>query len=83
MLAGIILLWSIWQNKAWTANLLVGIAASYSIWYWVEQFAWENLHPNWTFAVIVNLAGIVFILFNARLLSRERNEQKNENRAID
>jgi hypothetical protein len=83
MLAGIILVWVVWQNKAWAAHLLVGIASGYSLWYWVERLAWKSPHPNWMFAVIVNLAGIIFILFNAKLLSREAHEQKIENRTVD
>jgi hypothetical protein len=83
MIVGIILVWSIWQKKDWAVNLLVGVAAGYSVWYWVERLTWQNPHPNWAFAVIVNLAGIVFILFNARLLSREAHERKIENRTVD
>jgi len=83
MVFGIILVWGIWQKKPWTANLLVGAAAGYSVWYWIERLVWQNPHPNWLFAVIVNLAGIVFILSNARLLSREAHERKVENRTVD
>ncbi|CAG1004994.1 hypothetical protein ANAEL_03287 [Anaerolineales bacterium] len=83
MVVGIVLVWSIWQKKPWTVNLLVGVAAGYSAWYWIERLVWQNPHPNWLFAVIVNLAGIVFILFNARLLSREAHERKIENRTVD
>ncbi len=83
MVVGITLVWSIWRKKDWSAYLLVGVAAGYSVWYWVERLAWKNPHPNWLFAVIVNLAGIVFILFNARLLSREAHERKIENRTVD
>jgi len=83
MVFGIILVWGVWQKRPWTANLLVGTAAGYSVWYWIERLVWQNPHPNWLFAVIVNLAGIVFILFNARLLSREAHERKIENRTVD
>jgi hypothetical protein len=78
MVVGIILLWSIWQKKVWAAKLLIGTASGYSVWYWVERLTWQNPHPNWLFAVIVNLAGMIFILFNARLLSREAHERKIE-----
>jgi hypothetical protein len=81
--AGIILVWSISRKKSWAARLLVWIAAGYSLWYWFERLFWKNPHPNWLFAVIVNLALLIFILFNARSLAREKNEQNNENRKID
>jgi hypothetical protein len=76
---GIILLWSIWQKKTWAAKLLLWAAAGYSVWYWSERLIWQNPHPNWLFAVIVNLALLVFILFTAKLLTREAHERKNEN----
>jgi hypothetical protein len=83
MVTGMILIWSIWQEKAWTSKLLLGAATGYTIWYWSERLIWLNSHPNWLFAVIVNLAGFVFILFNVKLLSREAHERKNENPTIN
>lgn len=78
LVAGIILLWSVWQRKVWAAKLLVGVAAGYTVWYWSERLIWQSPHPNWLFAVIVNLALLVFILFTAKLLTREAHERNNE-----
>ena len=83
MVAGIILLWSIWQKKAWAANLLLGATAGYTVWYWSERLIWQNPHPNWPFAVIVNLILIVFILFTRKTLTKEAHERKIENPKID
>jgi hypothetical protein len=83
LISGIVLTWSIWQKKAWAAKMLLGVAAGYTIWYWSEQFIWQTPHPNWLFAVIVNLALLAFILSTARLLTREAHERKNENPKID
>ncbi len=83
MIIGIILIWSIWQKKAWSAKLLLGAAAGYTVWYWSERFIWQNPHPNWLFAVIVNLALLIFILFTAKLLTREAHERNNENPKIE
>jgi hypothetical protein len=82
MVTGIILIWGIWQKKAWAANLLIGASAGYSIWYWSERFIWQTPHPNWLFAVIVNLALLVFIQYTTKLLTREAHERKNENPKI-
>jgi hypothetical protein len=82
MITGIILFWGMWQRKIWAVKLLFGTAAGYSAWYWGERLIWQNPHPNWLFAVIVNLAGIVFVLFNLKSLSREAHERENENPAI-
>jgi hypothetical protein len=79
MFAGIFTLWSIWQKKAWMAKLILGAAAGYIVWYWSERLIWQRPHPNWPFAVIVNLVLLGFILFTTKSLSREAYEQKNEN----
>ena len=83
MVTGIILLWSIWQKKAWAAKLLIGAAAGYTVWYWSERLIWQNPHPNWPFTVIVNLVLIIFILFTTKSLTREAHERKIENPKID
>ena len=79
MVTGIFILWGIWQRKAWAAKLLLGASAGYTVWYWSERLIWQNPHPNWPFAVIVNLVLFGFILFAIKSLSREAYEQKNEN----
>jgi len=83
MITGIILIWSIWQKKAWAAKLLIGVAAGYSVWYWSERLIAKTPHPNWLFAVIVNLALITFILFTTKRLTREAHERENENPKIE
>ena len=82
-LCGIVLLGGIWQKTAWAEKLLLGASAGYSLWYWTERLAWQNPHPNWLFAVIVNLAIIVFILFSKKSLTREAYERNIENPKID
>jgi len=74
-----LLAWSIWQRKAWAGKLLLGASAGYTVWYWGGRFIWQSPHPNWPFAVIVNLVLLGFILFIKKSLSREAYEQKNEN----
>lgn len=83
VITGLILIWSIGQKKAWSAKLLLGASAGYTVWYWTERLVWQNPHPNWLFAVIVNLAALIFILFNIKSLSREAYEQKFENPTIE
>ncbi|MBI5352089.1 MAG: hypothetical protein HZB50_05580 [Chloroflexi bacterium] len=76
---GIILVWGIWQRKIWAAKWLLGASAGYTVWNWTERLIWQSPHPNWGFAVIVNLVVLGFILFTTKSLSREAYEQKNEN----
>jgi NADH:ubiquinone oxidoreductase subunit 6 (subunit J) len=59
--------------------MFAGIFILWSIWYWSERLIWQRPHPNWPFAVIVNLVLLGFILFTIKSLSREAYEQKNEN----
>jgi hypothetical protein len=83
MVVGIILLWSIWQKKAWATTVLLGAATAYTIWYWSDRFIWQNPHPNWPFAIVVNLALIIFILFTIKPLTREAYERTIENPKVD
>ena len=83
MFIGIFILWSMWQRKAWAAKMLLGAAAGYTVWYWSERLIWQTPHPNWLFAVIVNLGLLVFILSTTKLLMREAHERQNENPKID
>lgn len=80
---GFVILWGIWQNKAWTLKLLLGAAAGYTVWYWCERLIWQAARPNWPFAVIVNIALLLFILFTTKSFSREAHERKIENRTIE
>jgi hypothetical protein len=83
MVTGFILIWGIWQNKTWAAKMLLGASAGYTFWYWSERLIWHTPHPNWLFAVIVNLGLLAFILFTTKPLTRETHERKNENPKID
>jgi hypothetical protein len=79
MISGIILAWGVSQKKRWATKALFGVAAGYTVWYWSERFVWQNPHPNWQFAVVVNLALVVFILFATKPRSKEAYEQNIEN----
>jgi hypothetical protein len=83
MVTGIILIWGIWLKKAWAVKLLLGASAGYTVWYWSERLIWQTPHPNWLFAVIVNLGLLAFILFTIKPLTREAHERKNENPKIN
>jgi hypothetical protein len=80
---GLMLIWSIWQVKAWTRKLLLGASAGYTVWYWGERILWQMPRPNWPFAVILNLVVIIFILFVSKLLTKEAYEQKSQHPEIE
>ena len=80
---GVILIWSIWQKKVWSAKMLLGAAAGYSVWYWSERLIWQNPRPNVVFAVTVHFACFILIYFTSKSLSREAYERNTENPEIE
>ncbi len=74
---GSILFWGLLAKKTWSWKMLLGVAAGYSVWYWIERLVWHQPHPNGTFAVVVNLLALAIILFNKNSLSREAYERKS------
>lgn len=82
-IAGLIVWWELWQRKAWSFKLLVGLAATYTVWYWCERLLWQNPRPNVPFAVFVNLVLFVFIYFVWKTISREAYERNTENPKVE
>ena len=79
MVTGVLIIWGIWQNKAWTVKILVGAAAGYSAWYWSERLIFQEPRPNWPFAVLLNVVLLIFIFFATKTLTREAHERKPKN----
>lgn len=80
---GLLLAWGIWQNKAWSANLLLILAAGYTAWYWIERLIWQAPRPNVTFTIMMNLAWLAIIFFATKSLSREAYERNTENQTTE
>lgn len=76
---GAILSIGIWQKKDWSAKMLLGTAAGYTVWYWSERFIWQNPRLNIPFAVFINLVCLIIIYFASKSLSREAYERNTEN----
>lgn len=76
---GAILLWGVWQKKAWAGKALFGSATGYTVWYWGERLFFQNPRPNAWFVVIVNLGVMIIILLATRSLLREAYERTIEN----
>ena len=81
-LAGL-LAWAIWRERPWAKNLLFGVTAGYTIWYWSERLVWQMPRPNWPFAVILNLVLIVFIIFTTKSPTREAYERESEHQQVE
>jgi hypothetical protein len=76
-IAGLLLIWSLWQGKAWARKMLLGVAAGYSVWYWGGRLFWQIPRPNWPFAVILNLVLIIFIIWITKSPLREAHERES------
>lgn len=80
---GLVTIFAILGKKAWSAPLTLFAAICYSIWVWAEKLIWQAPHPNWSFAVILNLFSVGLILFSYKTLSREAYEQSKQNPAAE
>ncbi len=74
---GLLLIWSIWQGKAWVGKFVLGAAAGYSVWYWGGRLFWQIPRPNWPFAVILNLVLIIFVIYLTKSPLREAHERES------
>jgi len=83
MITGVILSWGMTQGKAWAGKMLIGAAAGYSVWYWIERLVWQAPRANWLFAVIFNLVLLIFIFFTTKSLTRERYGRENKNPTVE
>ena len=80
---GLVLAWSIWRKKIWSAKFLLVAAAVYTVWFWAERLIWQNPRPNTAFTIVVNLACLIFVFFTSKSLSREAYERNTKNPAIE
>jgi phosphoglycerol transferase MdoB-like AlkP superfamily enzyme len=80
--AGLFLVWGLWQGKAWGwVAALVG-TVGYTGWYWFDRLVLQQPHANWPFVLIVNIIFLLIllpILFSSktrRFFKRDANDRK-------
>jgi hypothetical protein len=88
VLAGLVLLWSIWSAKRWA---YLAIPISVILWlaeYWIERLFFETPRPNWVFAIIASafFLAVTWVSASNRttrkfLTKSEEHEQSNEDSA--
>jgi hypothetical protein len=83
IITGVLILYGIWRRKLWTVKVLLFAAAGNSAWYWADRLIWQEPRPNWPFAVIVNLALILFMIFTTKSLAREAYDRKSIHQEIE
>jgi hypothetical protein len=63
--AGLAVTWGLWRRKAWAAKALIGAAAGYTSWYWLDRILFQSPRANWPFVLLVNLFLLAYVLTSA------------------
>ena len=69
LIAGLLLVWGLWQGKAWGWAAMLGGTAGYTAWYWIDRLVLQKPHANWPFALVANFVFLLIIF--AILFSRQ------------
>jgi len=85
MVAGVVLLWSIWAGKSWA---YFAIPISIFAWlaeYWLERIFFQDPRANLTFMIVITIAiaaMVLLITYNRKtkdfLLKSEEHEQSDQ-----
>lgn len=52
LVTSILLLWGMWQAKAWIRYALFGAGAGFTVWYWCDRLFFQMPGVNWPFALL-------------------------------
>ena len=63
LIIGLLLIWGLWQGKAWGRITVICGSAGYSSWYWFDRLVLQEPHSNWPFVLIINIFILLLILF--------------------
>jgi hypothetical protein len=59
--ASILLLWGMWQAKAWIRYALLGAGAALIIWYWCDRLLLQRFSGNWPFALLSTILLLIVL----------------------
>ena len=62
LLVGLVLLWGIWQAKAWIQTALLGAGAGFTVWYWCDRLFLQMSHQNWPFALGLTVLMLIIVM---------------------
>jgi len=62
LVAGIGLLWGIWQAKTLIRVALAGVGAGFVLWYWCDRLLLQASRANWPFALGTTLLLLVLVM---------------------
>ena len=86
-MAGLLLVWGLWQGKTWAWLAAIVSAISYASWYWIDRLILQRPHSNWLFSMVVTLITLFFVLAllflhsSRRFFPRDDHERKSKNTA--
>jgi hypothetical protein len=58
----VILLWGMWQAKAWIRQALFGAGAGFTAWYWCDRLIFQEPSANWPFMLIGTVLLLVLVM---------------------
>ena len=62
LMAGIGLLWGMWQAKAWIRYALLGAGAGFGVWYWCDRLLLQSARENWPFALGATVLLLILVM---------------------
>jgi hypothetical protein len=69
LIIGLLLVWGLWQGKAWGRMAVICGTIGYISWYWFDRLVLQEPRANWPFALaenIILLLMVFFIIFSKR-----------------
>ena len=85
LIAGLTLMWGLWQGKTWAWLVTILAAISYDSWFWIDRLFLQKPHSNWPFSLVTTailLSFVLIILFShktRRFFQRDDYERKLKN----
>ena len=61
LLAGIGLLWGMWQTKPWIRIALLVTGAGFSVWFWCDRLLFQIPSINWPFALVATALLLILL----------------------
>ena len=62
LMVSALLLWGMWQAKAWTRYALIGAGAGFSVWYWSDRLFFQVSSANWPFMLIGTALLLILVM---------------------
>jgi len=61
-MVSMLLIWGLWQTRAWVRYALLGTGAAFTVWYWSDRYLFQMADVNWPFALVVNVLLLIILI---------------------